>query len=376
MSLFDVYPLFDITPTRASGCFVYNEKDEQYLDFYGGHAVISIGHSHPEYIKSVTNQLEQLAFYSNSIQNPLQTKLADRLKSISGCLDYNLFLCNSGAEANENALKIAAFHTNKSRVIAFKGGFHGRTSGVLSVTDNPKLISPYNTKHEVDFVELNDFSAFEKTISKNNHCAVIIEGIQGIGGMNEPTPLFLETISKLCKQHSVMLIIDEIQSGCGRSGKFFAHQFSSIKADIITMAKGMGNGFPIGGVLISSKIKAEYGQLGTTFGGNHLACSAALAVLEVIEKEQLIQNAQKIGTYLTDELLKISQVKQVKGKGLMLGVEFDFPVKEIRKKLLFDQKVFTGSAANQNMLRLLPPLNITEKEVHLFLEKMSILLNK
>lgn len=376
MELFDVYPLYDVTPVTAKGCYVTDDKGQQYLDLYGGHGVISVGHSHPDYVDAVSEQLKQMAFYSNSIKNPLQEQLAERLGTLSNCVNYNLFLCNSGAEANENALKLASFETGKSKVIAFKRGFHGRTSAAVSVTDNPKINAPLNSQHEVVFIELNDQEALEKELEKNDVAAVIIEGIQGVGGLNQGTTEFFQFLEGLCKKHGVILILDEIQSGYGRSGKFFSFQHHGIKPDIISMAKGMGNGFPIGGILISDKIKASYGLLGTTFGGNHLACAAGLSVLDILEKEQLLDNVQKVYKHFLDRITEIEEVKEVKGKGLMLGVSFEFPVSQIRKSLIFEEFIFTGGSSDPNLLRILPPLSVGTEEIDRFVDSLKTVLAK
>lgn len=371
MKLFDVYPLYNVTPVSAKGIEVIDDKNEKYLDFYGGHAVISIGHSHPHYVNRLKEQLEKIGFYSNSVQNPLQHQLAEKLGALSNCPDYNLFLCNSGAEANENALKMASFHTGKSKVIAFNNGFHGRTSAAVATTDNPNINAPINRQQEVTFLPLNDFDAFEKAIASNDYCAVILETIQGVGGLDEPTTQFYQFVAEKCKLNKVVLIADEVQSGFGRSGKFFAFQHHGIQPDIISIAKGMGNGFPVGGILIHESIKASFGLLGTTFGGNHLACVATLAVLEVMEKENLIQNAAKLGAYFKAKASEISQVKKIKGRGLMLGLEFDFEVAELRKKLIFNQKLFTGGAKDKYVLRILPALNITQDHIDIFFEALK-----
>ncbi len=371
MKLFDVYPLYDVTPVSAKGIEVTDDKGTTYLDFYGGHAVISIGHSHPHYVKRLTTQLDKIAFYSNSIQNPLQHQLAKKLGELSQCEDYNLFMCNSGAEANENALKLASFHTGKSKVIAFKNGFHGRTSAAVAATDNASINAPINLQQEVTFLPLNDFEAFETVIQSDEHCAVILETIQGIGGLDEPTIEFIQFVSEKSKEKGIVFIADEIQCGFGRSGKFFAFQHHNIQPDIISIAKGMGNGFPVGGILIHESFKASYGLLGTTFGGNHLACAATLAVLEVLEKEDLVFNADEIGNYFKEKALEIPQVKQIKGRGLMLGLEFDFEVAELRKKLIFNQKLFTGGAKDKYVLRILPALNITRHHINLFFEALK-----
>ncbi len=375
MKTFDVYPRFDITPKTAKGVYVYDEEGEQYLDLYGGHGVISIGHGHSDYLKSITEQVQQIGFYSNSINMPIQEELAHKLSSLSGYSNHQLFLCNSGAEANENALKLASFHTGKKKVIAFKGSFHGRTAGTLNVTDNTKLSAPINQNNfPVEFLELNKKDQLIKALENKDVCAIIVEGIQGVGGLDYPTNEFLLLVAEQCKQAGALLILDEIQSGYGRTGKFFAHQYAGIEADIVTMAKGMGNGFPIGGVLISPKIKSSYGMLGTTFGGNHLACSAGLSVLNVIEKEGLLNHAEKTSKALVSLLKEIKGIKQIKGKGLMLGVELNTPVKEIRKQLLFDYHIFTGASANPNLLRILPPLNITTQQLQPFVEALKQLL--
>jgi len=366
MNLFNVYPLFDIEIAKGIGCSIYDNHGIEYLDLYGGHAVISIGHSHPYYVQKLTQQLEKLVFYSNSVINPLQKELAEKLGKISGYEDYSLFLVNSGAEANENALKLASFHTGRRKVIAFNKSFHGRTSAAVRVTDNSKIVAPINEGFEVEFPALNDIEAVRKSLRNNDVCAVIIEGIQGVGGIRIPDPEFLNALSKECKATGTMLILDEVQSGYGRSGKFFAHQYADIRPDLITIAKGMGNGFPIGGVLISPAFEASFGLLGTTFGGSHLACTAAIAVLDIFKVEHLQENAEKIGNYLMDELKKIPQIKEVRGLGLMIGIEFDQPVKEMRNRLLFEKKIFTG-ASGTNVIRLLPPLCLSKSDANSFL---------
>jgi len=343
MSLFNVYPLFDITPVTANNVYVYDDKGTEYLDLYGGHAVISIGHSHPTYVKNISEQVSKLGFYSNAIQNPLQVELASQLENISGCKDYQLFLCNSGAEANENALKLASFHNGKQKVIAFKNSFHGRTSAAVAATDNPKIIAPINTQQEVIFLEFEDLVGVEKALQGNDVCAIIIETIQGIGGLDEASTIFYQGLEKLCQQYNTLLIADEIQCGFGRTGGFFAFQKHGITPHIISMAKGMGNGFPIGGILIHPSIEASYGLLGTTFGGNHLACAASLAVLETIQKEQLMENAQQIAAYFMEQAASIPQITTVKGRGLMLGLEFDFPITELRKNLIFNITFLQGA---------------------------------
>lgn len=371
MELFDVYPLYDVTPVSAKGIEVIDNKGQKYLDFYGGHAVISIGHSHPHYVNRLKEQLDNIGFYSNSVQNPLQQELATKLGVASECKDYNLFMCNSGAEANENALKMASFKTGKSKVIAFNNSFHGRTSAAVATTDNPKINAPINKQQQVTFLSLNDLEGFENAITSNEYCAVILEAIQGVGGLDEPTTEFYQFIAAKCKENGVVLIADEVQSGFGRSGKFFAFQHHNIQPDIITIAKGMGNGFPVGGVLIHKNIIASYGLLGTTFGGNHLACTATIAVLEVLKKESLIKNAEALEIYFKEKALEIPQIKKIKGRGLMLGLEFNFEVADLRKKLIYNQHIFTGGAKNKQLLRFLPALNITKTHVDLFFEALK-----
>jgi len=371
MKLFDVYPLYDVTPVKAKGIELWDDKGEKYLDFYGGHAVISIGHTHPHYVKRIKEQLDNMAFYSNSVQNPLQKELAKKLGEMSGCEDYDLFMCNSGAEANENALKMASFHTGKSKVIAFTNSFHGRTSAAVAATDNPSINAPINKQQKVTFLPLNDKEAFEKANVSDEYCAVILEAIQGVGGLDEPTTEFFQYIAEKCKENNVVLIADEVQSGYGRSGKFFAFQHHGIKPDIISIAKGMGNGFPVGGILIHDSFKPSYGLLGTTFGGNHLACAACLAVLEVLEDENLMDNAAKVGLYFRKKAAEIPQIKNVKGKGLMIGLEFDFEIADLRKKMILEQHMFTGSAKNKKLLRFLPALNITKEDIDLFFEALK-----
>lgn len=371
MSLFNVYPLFDITPVRAKDLAVYDDKGVEYLDLYGGHAVISIGHSHPEYVHAISNQVEKLGFYSNAIQNLLQESLAVELERISGCKDYQLFLCSSGAEANENALKLASFHTDKKNVLAFRNSFHGRTSAAVAATDDIKIVAPINAQQHVDFVALGDLNGVETILKQNDTCAVIIECIQGVGGLDESTEEFYIGLEKLCKSYKVMLIADEVQSGFGRTGDFFAFQKYGWTPDIIAMAKGMGNGFPIGGILIHPDIKASFGLLGTTFGGNHLACAASLAVLKVLESERLMKNADEMSAYFIKKAQHLPHLKRVKGRGLMLGLEFDFPVAELRKKLIYTHKIFTGSAKNPNLIRILPPLTIKEHHIDLLFDALK-----
>ena len=371
MSLFNVYPLFDITPVSAKDIYVYDDKNVEYLDLYGGHAVISIGHSHPKYVSAISNQVEKLGFYSNAIQNPLQVELADKLEAVSGCKDYQLFLCNSGAEANENALKLASFHNGKKKVLAFKNSFHGRTSAAVAATDNPKIVAPINAQQKVDFVELGDLDATEAILKQNETCAVIVEFIQGVGGLDQSTTEFYQGLEQLCKLYNTAFIADEVQSGFGRTSDFFAFQKHNITPDIISIAKGMGNGFPIGGILIHPSIKASFGLLGTTFGGNHLACAATLSVLEVLEEEQLMENAKNISKYFQEKAKSLPHLKSIKGRGLMLGLEFDFPISELRKKLIFNHHIFTGSAKNPNLIRILPPLTIQKKHIDVFFDALE-----
>ena len=375
MKLFDVYPLYNVTPVKAQGCFVWDNKGEQYLDLYGGHGVISVGHTHPKYVAKLKNQLDNIGFYSNAIQNPLQVELAEKLGKLSNYPDYDLFLCNSGAEANENALKLASFHTGKTRVVSFYNSFHGRTSAAVAVTDNEKINAPINKQQIATFLPLNDVGAVEKELQKGDVCSVIIEGIQGVGGLDEGTTEFFKSLETLCEKYNVILILDEIQSGYGRTGKFFAHQYHNIKPDIITIAKGMGNGFPIGGVLISPKLEASFGLLGTTFGGNHLACAAAISVLEIIENEKLIENAVDVSEYFNQQIKSIPQIKNLKGKGLMTGIEFDFEVGELREKLIYDHHIFTGGAMNKKLLRILPPLSVQKEHIDTFINALKEILS-
>ena len=373
MSLFDVYPLNNITITKAKGSYVWDENGLQYLDMYGGHAVISIGHTHLHWVKRIEDQLEKIAFYSNSIIIPIQKELADKLGKVSSKNDYQLFLCNSGAEANENALKLASFHTGKKKIIAFSKGFHGRTSLAVAATDNPSIVAPVNETDNVIFLPFNDVGALEECFSKkgNTIAGVIVEGIQGVGGINIASDAFLQSIRTMCDKHNAVYIADSVQCGYGRSGKFFSHDYAAVNADIYTMAKGMGNGFPIGGILISPHIKPKYGMLGTTFGGNHLACEAALAVLEVIEQDKLIGSANELGLYLINRLKAIKGIQNVRGKGLMIGFDVPDELKDLKKKLLFDYKVFTGEA-KPNVIRLLPSLSITKEQIDMFLERLSL----
>ncbi|MDR1369331.1 MAG: aminotransferase class III-fold pyridoxal phosphate-dependent enzyme [Dysgonamonadaceae bacterium] len=374
MNLFDVYPLWDIEPVKAEGCYVYDENGTKYLDLYGGHAVISVGHAHPYYVRKITEQLSKIAFYSNLVVNSLQKELAEKLGKLSGYEDYFLFLINTGAEANENAIKLASFHNGRQKVVAFKKAFHGRTSVAVGVTDVPAYKAPVNEGQDVVFLPLNDLNLVEETLNKGDISSVIIEGIQGIGGIQVPDPEFLKALSRICKKTGTVLILDEIQSGYGRSGKFFAHQYAGIRPDIITVAKGMGNGFPIAGVMISPDFKAVHGQLGTTFGGNHLACAAAIAVLDIMKDENLIDHAAKIGDYLMSELKKIPQIKEVRGHGLMIGLEFEQSIKEMRSRLLFEEKVFTG-VTGAYVFRLLPPLCLSMQEAEEFLKRFEKVLS-
>ena len=378
MQLFDVYPLFNINIVQGKGCKVWDDKGQEYLDIYGGHAVISIGHCHPHYVEMMTAQLNKLGFYSNSVINTLQQQLAERIGKISGDDDYQLFLINSGAEANENALKLASFKTGRTRVLSVEKAFHGRTSLAVEVTNNPKIISPINANGHTTYLPLNDIEAWEKELAKGDVCACIIECIQGVGGIRLATPEFAQALHALCKKYGAVLICDEIQCGYGRSGKFFAHQWLDIRPDIITCAKGIGNGFPMGAVLISPEFKPEYGQLGTTFGGNHLACTAALAVIDVMEEENLVENAREVGDYLLDKLKELQQTEKhiidVRGRGLMIGIELDIPHKDVRSRLLFDDHIFTGCASTNN-LRLLPPLCFSKEMADTFIEKLKHILS-
>ena len=372
MKLFDVFPLFDVNIVKGRGCHVWDDKGQEYLDLYGGHAVISVGHCHPHYVEVLTRQLNRLGFYSNSVINKLQVELAERLGKICGYDDYQLFLINSGAEANENALKLASFYNGRSRVLSAKGAFHGRTSLAVEATDNPKIIAPVNANRHVTYLPLNDLEAFKAELSKGDICAVIVECIQGVGGIRLATPEFMQGLRKACDETDTVLVCDEIQCGYGRSGKFFAHQYLGVRPDLITVAKGIGNGFPMGAVLIAPKFKPVYGQLGTTFGGNHLACASALAVLDIIEEEHLLENAAKVGQFLMDGIrsMYLPHVVDVRGRGLMIGVELDVPYKEIRSKLLFEEHCFTGCSGT-NVLRLLPPLCLSEAEAADFLSRLE-----
>ena len=372
MNLFDVYPLFDVNIVKGSGCHVWDDKGQEYLDLYGGHAVISIGHAHPHYVEAVSKQVATLGFYSNSVINKLQAELAERLGKASGYEDYQLFLINSGAEANENALKLASFYNGRTRVLSFEKAFHGRTSLAVEVTNNPKIIAPINDNGHVTYLPLNDLEAFRRELAKGDVCAVIIECIQGVGGIRMVTPEFMQGLRAACDEYNTVLICDEIQCGYGRSGKFFAHQHLGVRPDMITVAKGIANGLPMGGVLIAPKFKSVYGQLGTTFGGNHLACAAALAVLDVIEQEHLVENAAQVGKHLIEGIkaLQLPHVIDVRGEGLMIGIELDVPYKEIRNRLLFEEHCFTGCSGT-NVLRLLPPLSLSMQEADDFLQRLD-----
>lgn len=371
MDLFDVYPLYDIEPIRGYGAKVWDSEGVEYLDFYGGHAVISIGHGHQHYVKKISEQVAQLGFYSNSIINSLQKELADKLGKLSKCDDYHLFLINSGAEAIENALKLASFQNGRTKIVAFKKAFHGRTSAAVNITPDPKLVAPINATFEREFHDLNNFHTVEASVLRGDVAAVIVEGIQGIGGIHLPNGDFLREVQRICRETGTIFILDEIQSGYGRSGKFFAFQHHiGIEPDLITMAKGMGNGFPIGGVLIHDKFKAKHGLLGTTFGGSHLACAAGIAVLDVLENEKLIENAAKIGAYLLEKLKILPRVRDIRGIGLMIGIEFDFPTAALRKRMAFEEHCFVGSSSEANTVRLLPPLSISTADVDVLVEKL------
>ena len=374
MKLFDVYPLFDVNIVKGKGCKVWDEKGQEYLDLYGGHAVISIGHAHPHYIKKVTEQIEKIGFYSNSVINKLQVELAERLGKISGYDDYQLFLINSGAEANENALKLASFTNGRTRVLSCEKAFHGRTSLAVEVTNNPKIIAPINDNGHVTYLPMNDLQAWESELAKGDVCAVILECIQGVGGIKLATKEFAQGLAAVCKKYGTILICDEIQCGYGRSGKFFAHQWLDIRPDIITVAKGIANGFPMGAVLISPEFKPVYGQLGTTFGGNHLACAAALAVLDVFEEENLVENANAVGSYLIEQLKELQKTEKhivdVRGRGLMIGIDLDIPHKDVRQPLIYQEHCFTGCAGT-NILRLLPPLCLTKQDADDFIERLK-----
>lgn len=376
MKLFEVYPLYEVTPLKAKGLYVYDEKRKKYLDLYGGHAVISIGHSHPYFIRKISRQLRRIGFYSNAIRNPLQTKLASAIGEQSCLHEFELFLCSTGAEAVENALKLSSFHTRRKKVIAFHGAFHGRTSAAVAVTDNAAINAPLNSQHQVTFLSFNDIDALEKELAKETYCAVIFESIQGVGGLDQPNENFVIAMDSLCKKYGTCLIADEVQSGFGRSGTFFAYQKYPITPHIITMAKGMGNGFPIGGILIHPSIKAKFGMLGTTFGGNHLACTASLAVLDILKKNRLQENAKILEIYFRKKAGEIPEILKVKGRGLMLGIEFDFEVGELRKSLIYDHQIFTGGSSNKKLIRILPPLTIKEKHFYQFFKALKTVLER
>lgn len=371
MKLFDVYPLYDVTPTRAKDVYVYDSTGTEYLDLYGGHAVISIGHGHDHYVKSLTEQLNEIGFYSNAIKNPIQQELANAIGEQSYCHDYQLFLCSSGAEANENGLKLASFTTGKKRIIAFHNAFHGRTSAAVAATDNVAINAPLNQQQEVTFLPFDDENALEIELKKGDVCAVIFEAIQGVGGLDEPSEEFIYAMDRLCNSYNTCLIADEVQAGFSRTGTFFAYQKYNIEPHIITIAKGMGNGFPVGGILVHPSIEAKYGMLGTTFGGNHLACSASLAVLDVLKEEGLQKNAEELGKYFIDQAKNIPSVKKIKGRGLMLGLEFDFEVSDLRKELIYQQQIFTGGSSNKNLLRILPPLTLQKKHFDIFFKRLE-----
>ena len=377
MKLFDVYPLIDVTPAKAEGSYFWDENGTEYLDLYGGHAVISIGHSHPTYVKYITEQLNNIGFYSNYVKIPIQNQVAEQLTKLSGYDDYTLFLCNSGAEANENAIKLASFHTGKKKIIYFSGAFHGRTAAAVACTDNPKIVAPVNQSENFVKLPFNDLEALENEFKTNSDIAgVIVEGIQGVGGVQIPTTEFLQKIQELCNENNAVFIADEIQSGFGRSGKFFAHQHAGVTPDIISMAKGMGNGFPVAGILISPKFKASYGLLGTTFGGNFLACAATKAVLEVIEEENLLQNAQEVGDYLVSLLQNQKNINEIRYQGLMIGIDLAFPCNEVRTRLVKEYKMLTGNASTPNTLRVLPALNVKKEDVKKFADALTQILNE
>ena len=377
MKLFDVYPLIDVTPAKAEGSYFWDENGTEYLDLYGGHAVISIGHSHPTYVKYITEQLNNIGFYSNYVKIPIQNQVAEQLTKLSGYDDYTLFLCNSGAEANENAIKLASFHTGKKKIIYFSGAFHGRTAAAVACTDNPKIVAPVNQSENFVKLPFNDLEALENEFKTNSDIAgVIVEGIQGVGGVQIPTTEFLQKIQQLCNENNAVFIADEIQSGFGRSGKFFAHQHAGVTPDIISMAKGMGNGFPVAGILISPKFKASYGLLGTTFGGNFLACAATKAVLDVIKEENLLQNAQEVGDYLVSLLQNQKNIKEIRYQGLMIGIDLAFPCNEVRNRLVKEYKMLTGNASTPNTLRVLPALNVKKEDVKRFADALIQILNE
>ncbi|MDR1666601.1 MAG: aminotransferase class III-fold pyridoxal phosphate-dependent enzyme [Bacteroidales bacterium] len=375
MNLFEVYSILDIEPVCGKGCFIYDGAGREYLDLYGGHAVISIGHCHPLYIERLQEQLNKIGFYSNSVIIPQQQLLAQRLGSMSGYDDYRLFLCNSGAEANENAIKLASFHNGRKKILSFKSSFHGRTNGTLAVTDNPNICAPVNSREYVQFLPLNDSEAVHDALCEGDICAVIIEGIQGLAGIYCPEVPFLQALRKMCDRHGTILILDEIQSGYGRSGKFFAHQYADIRPDIITTAKGMGNGFPMAGVLIHPRFEARIGMLGTTFGGNHLACAAAIAVLDVMQQEKLTENALHVGNYLKEKLASIPQIREIRGQGLMIGLDFGQPVAPLRNRLIKEHRILTGTSSDKNVIRLLPALCLEQKHADLFLQNLKTVLS-
>jgi acetylornithine aminotransferase len=371
MKLFDVYPLYEVTPVKARGVYVYDQKRQKYLDLYGGHAVISIGHSHPYFVRKISRQLKKIGFYSNAIQNPLQSQLASTIGEHSHLHEFELFLCSTGAEAIENALKLSSFHTGRKKVISFRGAFHGRTSAAVAVTDNKAINAPLNSQHEVTFLPFNDIDKLEKELAKQTYCAVIFESIQGVGGLDEPDRSFVVAMDTLCKKYGSCLIADEVQSGFGRSGTFFAFQKYPIKPHIITMAKGMGNGFPIGGILIHPEIKANFGMLGTTFGGNHLACVASLAVLDILKKEHLQEKVENLEIYFRKKAAEIPEIIKVKGRGLMLGLEFNFEIGDLRKSLVYNHHIFTGGSSNKKLIRILPPLTLKEKHFDIFFKALK-----
>lgn len=371
MQLFDVYPLLDLEPVKAEGAHIYTDDDTKYLDFYGGHGVISVGHTHPQYVKGITQQLKEIGFYSNSVQNSLQQELAQKLGQLSGYTDHQLFLCNSGAEAIENALKAASFHNDRSKVVTVKQGFHGRTSAAIGITDNDKYSAPINKRSDTVFLELNDWEALQAELSNGDVCAVVLEGIQGIGGIHIPDKDYLQKARELCTETDTVLILDEIQSGYGRSGRFFAHQYADVEADIVTVAKGMGNGFPVAGTIIHPSIEPFHGELGSTFGGNHLACAAALSVLDIIDNEELIEHAATVGSYLKEKLSLLPDIQEVRGMGLMIGIELPFPIKDLRSALINEHHIITGVSSNPNVLRLLPPLCITKQQTDHFINALD-----
>ena len=371
MKLFEVYPLYNVIPIKGEGVYIIDDKNKKYLDFYGGHAVISIGHSHPKFINNLKKQINKIIFYSNAIINPLQNQLAKKIQEHFSIKNYKLFLCNSGAEAMENALKLCSFHTNKKRIISFKNSFHGRTSAAIAITDNDNIKSPINKQQKVTFLELNDSKSLEEELKKSDVCAIVIECLQGVGGLDQVNEKFIDSLEKLSKKYKACVIADEVQSGFYRTGDFFSFEKFNLKPHVITMAKGMGNGFPIGGILINPEIKAKYGLLGTTFGGNHLACTASLSVLEILEKIDLKNKIIELETYFRKKAKRISSIKKIKGRGLMLGIEFPFEVKELRRKLILEERIFTGGSSNKNLIRILPPLTIEKKHIDLFFNSLK-----